>query len=97
VETKAPRSTAGGPDVSRRPKTASADRHATRKLRSLLPHGLEIRTWAFSSHGADAIEPLTPLSQNLGFPSGLAFARFVGETEDRQDHRCHRLVKADAS
>jgi hypothetical protein len=31
--------------------------------RALLPHGLETRAWAFSSHGADAIEPLTPLSR----------------------------------
>jgi hypothetical protein len=31
--------------------------------RSLLPHGLENRAWALSSHGADPIEPLTPLSR----------------------------------
>jgi hypothetical protein len=41
VECKAPRSTTGGPDVSRRPKTASADRHEARKTSSLLPYGLE--------------------------------------------------------
>jgi hypothetical protein len=34
-------------------KTASADRHATQDSRALLPHGLETRAWAFSSHGAD--------------------------------------------
>jgi hypothetical protein len=28
----------------------------------------ESRAWAFSSHGADAIEPLTPLSQPLIHP-----------------------------
>jgi hypothetical protein len=33
--------------------------------RALLPHGLESRAWAFSSHGAAAIEPLTPLSLAL--------------------------------
>jgi len=33
-----------------------------------LPHGLETRAWAFSSHGADAIEPLTPLSQPSSHP-----------------------------
>jgi len=32
METKAPCGMTGGPDVSRRPKTASADRHATRNL-----------------------------------------------------------------
>jgi len=31
--------------------------------RSLLPHGLENRAWALSSHGADPIEPLTPVSR----------------------------------
>jgi hypothetical protein len=31
--------------------------------RALLPHGLETRAWAFSSHGVDATEPLTPLSR----------------------------------
>jgi len=36
--------------------------------RALLPHGLETRAWAFSSHGADAIEPLTPLSRSLVHP-----------------------------
>jgi hypothetical protein len=35
------------------------------KSRALLPHGLETRTWALSSHGADPIEPLTPLSRPL--------------------------------
>jgi len=44
--------------------------HAARRLRSLLPHGLENRTWAFSSHGADATEPLTPLSQPSSSPVG---------------------------
>jgi hypothetical protein len=35
-------------------ENASADRHATQRFsRTLLPHGLEIRAWAFSSHGAD--------------------------------------------
>jgi len=28
-----------------------------------------LRAWAFSSHGADAIEPLTPLSRPLLFPT----------------------------
>jgi len=40
-----------------------------RKSRALLPHGLETRAWAFSSHGADAIEPLTPLSRPLFHPT----------------------------
>jgi hypothetical protein len=43
-------------------ETASADRHRVRTFRSA-PHGLESEAWAFSSHGARAIEPLTPLSR----------------------------------
>jgi len=55
-----------GPNVSRRSKTASADRHATLRLvlLGLATDLREPRAWAFSSHGADAIEPLTPLSQS---------------------------------
>jgi len=34
-----------------------------RSPRALLPHGLESRVWAFSSHGTDATEPLTSLSR----------------------------------
>jgi len=44
-------------------ESALADRHSVRSPRALLPHGLESRAWAFSSHGTDAIEPLTPLSR----------------------------------
>jgi len=36
-----------------------------RKSRVVLPHGFSARTWAFFSHGADAIEPLTSLSRPL--------------------------------
>jgi len=36
-----------------------------RVTRALLPHGLETRSWALSSHGDDAIEPLTSLSRLL--------------------------------
>jgi len=66
------------------------------RLRSLLPHGLEIRTWAFSSHGAEPDRASDIPVATLDFPIGLAFASFIGDIEDRQDHRCHRLVKADA-
>jgi len=97
VETKAPRDNYRGTGCF----TTSEDRFGGSSfnagLRSLLPCGLEIRTWAFSSHGAESIEPLTPLSHPSCFPSYLAFAIFIGETEDCQDHRCHRLVKADAT
>jgi len=31
---------------------------------SFVPHGHQTRAWAFSSHGVDAIEPLTPLSRS---------------------------------
>jgi hypothetical protein len=67
AETKAPRTTTGGPDVSRRPKNASADRHAARASNSIASRPGE-RTWASSSHGAAAIEPLTPLSRPSCFP-----------------------------
>jgi hypothetical protein len=40
--------------------------------RALIPHGLEFRAWALSSHGAQAIEPLTPLSQSIVHPQRLA-------------------------
>jgi len=66
TESKAPCGITGGPNVSRRSTSASADRHRTR-LSSFLPHGLPTRAWAFSSHGDDAIEPLTPLSRSPGF------------------------------
>jgi hypothetical protein len=66
-------------DVPRRLRlrtTRSGDRvfHDTRRPlrpidaaclpRALIPHGLETRAWAFSSHDTQAIEPLTPLSQS---------------------------------
>jgi hypothetical protein len=44
----------------RRPLRRIVVQHCSR---ALLPHGLETRAWAFSSHGADAIEPLTSLSR----------------------------------
>jgi hypothetical protein len=43
--------------------------------RSLLPHGLENRAWALSSHGADPIEPLTSLSRpSFTLAPPIAFA-----------------------
>jgi hypothetical protein len=72
----------GGPDVSRRPKDRFGGptmQHCARAP-GLTTFG-ESRAWAFSSHGADAIEPLTPLSQpglhphaSLGFPRAACFA-----------------------
>jgi len=53
----------GGPDVSRRPKDRFGGSSFNARPHALLPHGLETRAWAFSSHGVDAIEPLTPLSR----------------------------------
>jgi len=63
AETKAPRGITGGPNVSRRSKDRFGGSSINTRPRALLPHGLETRAWAFSSHGADAIEPLTPLSR----------------------------------
>jgi hypothetical protein len=37
-------------------------------LSSFVPHGLPTRAWAFSSHGVDATEPLTPLSRSPVHP-----------------------------
>jgi hypothetical protein len=50
TETKAPCGITGGPDVSRHPRPLRriVVEHVTR---ALLPHGLETRAWAFSSHG----------------------------------------------
>jgi len=74
TETWAPYGVTGGQDVSRRPRTASADRH--RHIPSCFqPHGLVHEAWALSSHGVDAIEPLTPLSRSLVHPrASPAFA-----------------------
>jgi len=36
--------------------------------RALIPHGLETRAWAFSSHGEQSAEPLTPLSRSIVHP-----------------------------
>jgi len=74
---------------------------------------LDKGAWAFSSHGADAIEPLTPLSRSplvhphasptfvcaAISPSDSAFGvvKRVGGCGNRQDHLPRRLVKADAS
>ena len=49
----------GGPNVSRRSKTASADRHRARGL-MMVASRRSHEQWALSSHGAGAIEPLTP-------------------------------------
>jgi len=83
-----------------------------RVTRALLPHGLETRAWAFSSHGDAAIEPLTPLSQPVVSPSAsFAFASAASSPSallvegtygsesamSRQDHRGRRLVKSNAS
>jgi hypothetical protein len=43
-------------------KTASADRHSEQTSDSTASRP-GVRTWAFSSHGTDATEPLTPLSR----------------------------------
>jgi len=63
VENKAPRGNYQGTGRFTTPKTASADRRYSATLepyRQLRPGE---RTWAFSSHGTAAIEPLTPLSR----------------------------------
>lgn len=102
----------GGPGVFTTPETASADRSDQHDSRTLLPHGLEIRAWAFSSHGAAAIEPLTPLSPSSLHPPPHrpspmlhswpcvplleGFAR-VGGRDDGLDHGLRLPVKADAS
>jgi len=92
-------------------KTASADRHRVRTFRSA-PHGLGSGAWAFSSHGARAIEPLTPLSRTAftasplrASPELLSWPRVslverlarVGRCALRRDRLPRRLVKGDAS
>jgi len=96
--------------TSERPLRRIVIEHETR---ALLPHGLETRAWAFSSHGVDVIEPLTPLSQSPVHPhASLRFrvccnlavrpssSRGSYGSEDAKnclDHRWRLLVKADAS
>jgi len=74
---------------------------------------LDEGAWAFSSHGADATEPLTPPSRPplvhphashtfacaaiWPFDSAFGVVKRVGGCGDRQDHHPRRLVKADAS
>ena len=56
----------GGPSVSRHPKRFGGPscEHCSR---TYCLTAFWLRAWAFSSHGADAIEPLTPLSRPLLF------------------------------
>jgi hypothetical protein len=81
--------------------------------RALLPHGLESRAWALSSHGAERDRAsdipvaiswfiLTPhsASRMLQFSPDvlpLGWLVRVGGCGDRRDHRSRLLVKADAS
>jgi hypothetical protein len=73
-----------------------------RKPRALLPHGLETRTWAFSSHGAECDRASdTPVAPSV-FPHAsstfadaaiwpydatFGLAVRVGGFRERQDHR----------
>jgi hypothetical protein len=100
TESWAPYGVTGGQDVSRRPRTASADRHRHVTF-ELQPHGLGHEAWALSSHGMDATEPLTSLSRSLVHPPPLpsSWELLVGRAlqllardhgsenaEERQDH-----------
>jgi hypothetical protein len=58
---------AGGPDVSRHPRPLRRTMNRL-LLSNPLPFGLLERAWAFSSHGAGTVEPLTPLSRPLLLP-----------------------------
>jgi hypothetical protein len=60
------RTTYRGTECFTTPETASADRHCV-LTSSSNPSRAGERTWAFSSHGAHAAEPLTPLSRLLGY------------------------------
>jgi len=105
-ETKAPDDTIGGPSVSRHSRPLR--RTVTACLpRAQIPRGLENRAWAFSSHGAHAAEPLTPLSRSSVSSSALRRASptlpvslswplarvFTGWSglEDVADRQAHRL------
>jgi len=72
TETKAPYDTIGDPKVSRPSKPLRRTVLGALFPRALIPHGLEFRAWALSSHGAQAIEPLTPLSRSIVQPQRLA-------------------------
>jgi len=65
AETKAPRGIYRGTGRFTTSETASADRHPTLVLEPSINR--ESRAWACCSHGADAIEPLTPLSRSPVF------------------------------
>jgi hypothetical protein len=72
TETKAPYETIGDPKVSRPSKSLRRTVMYAVLSSALFPRGLETRAWALSSHGAQAIEPLTPLSQSIVRPQRLA-------------------------
>jgi hypothetical protein len=102
TESKAPCGMTGGPDVSRRPRVRFGGPSSDAALRASCLTAVKLRAWAFSSHGVNAVEPLTPLSRSsfhphasLRFGSAATwpgvlllegFAR-VGGCEDRRDHR----------
>jgi hypothetical protein len=73
VESQAPRGTTGGMGVSRHPRPLRRIVIRTLISSSTASRPGE-RAWAFSSHGADPIEPLTPLSR-LSLPSRLQHLR----------------------
>lgn len=66
------RTTFGDLEVSRPPRPLRRTVSCALIPRALIPHGLENRAWALSSHGAQATEPLTPLSRFFVQPQRLA-------------------------
>lgn len=103
MESLALRDTIGGPDVSRRPKTASADRHVSVNLVLYCLTAWSHERGRFLPTALYATEPLTPLSRasvhphaSPSFPgSAVPWPRvrlldgvtWVGGCGDRLDHR----------
>jgi len=75
TETKAPRGTSGGLDVSRRPKTASADRHCNTVLILYCLTAWSDERGRFLPTALNATEPLTPLSRSTRSSSRLIHLR----------------------
>lgn len=102
----------GGPEVFTTSETASADTPFDTGSRALLPHGLETRAWAFSSHGVEVRSSLWHPRRRPSLIFRLARLRVrcvltgcpslegvirVGRCDAGQDRRSRCLVKSLAS
>jgi hypothetical protein len=89
--------TTGGPDVSRRPTTASADRTANTNFELYCLTAWRTNVGVFFPRCCCDRASDIPVATSVIPAVHLVFTRLFGETEDRQDRRRRRLVKACAA